>query len=373
MEGSFHWFRARPWRDGDWRRVQLQEHPDEPVGGDGHAARHRGRRRRGLDPGGTATLSIPGGSLKADTDITLATSPRRATPRRASRLGSDGTQFSPAASLVIKVPSTVTVPTGMTPTLATYDGTKWAAIEGSTFANGQVTGPVAHFSKFTVIFVNGQVVVTNSCSDIVTQFVACGGDVTGTWNLTDFCEPSSVAGTYSTDGGCPGFALTADITPSGSITFAAAGTYTQTEIDLAVTETETVPTLLFRHVANATSCDPVQLGFKDYVRRPGRHVLDDGRELRVHAHDHEPQRREERHVDRQRHEPHDRQRDAVAVLREERDALRRVERRQALQRRLRRHEAVTLKRATARRRRSRAGGRARRHRAVRALDDRALG
>jgi hypothetical protein len=213
------------------------------------------------DTAGTATLSVPGGALGADLDITLATTAAESgTATSVYNFGPEGTKFATPATLVLKLPTSSPVPSGMTATLATYDGTKWAPIEGSTFANGQVTGPVAHFSKFTIVFVNGEAVVTNSCSDKVTSFHACGGAISGAYTFTDWCFPSSSLGGDPTDGGCPGFSVVADATPSGSITFNGDGTYSNTAITVTGNVTWTIPSSCLGAVK---TCDPTSLNIKN--------------------------------------------------------------------------------------------------------------
>jgi hypothetical protein len=209
------------------------------------------------DATGAATLTIPAGSLSADLDITLAeTAPQTGTVSNVYDFGPSGTQFSKPATLVLQMPSGVTIPTGQTPTLATYDGTKWAAITGSSFASGAVSGPVAHFSMYSIILVNGQATVTDSCSSTVTGFTACGGSLVGTWNLTDFCVANGALGGDPTDGGCPGASMTGSITPSGSITFNSDGSYSQSVLNLTLTQTLTIPTSC---VPSGKTCDPTSL------------------------------------------------------------------------------------------------------------------
>ncbi len=196
------------------------------------------------DAAGTATLTIPGGALAGDLDITLATTAAESGTATSVvyNFGPEGTKFSTPATLVLKLPSSSAVPSGMTPSLATYDGTKWAPITGSTFANGAVSGPVAHFSKFTIVFINGQVVLQSSCGDVVANFVKCGGDVTGTWGFTDYCIENTTIGADPTDGGCPGFLYASTITPSGTFTFNTGGTYSSSTLALSQDVTETIPT-----------------------------------------------------------------------------------------------------------------------------------
>ncbi len=215
------------------------------------------------DAAGTATLSIPAGALAADLDITLATTAAETgTVSSVYNFGPEGTKFATPATLVLAMPSGTTVPSGKTASLATYDGTKWAAIAGSTFASGKVSGPVAHFSKFTIIFVDGQVIAQNSCSDVVTNFHPCGGSVLGTWSFTDWCAANSVVGQDPTDGGCPGYGLTEDVTPSGTITFNGDGSYSNTAITLSASIVETIPTSCL-DVAGAKTCDATSLHFNE--------------------------------------------------------------------------------------------------------------
>lgn len=104
--------------------------------------------------------------------------------------------------------------------LAVEEAGAWKAIEGSTVEGTTVKGPVSHFSKFSAIIIDGQVVAVSSCASTVSDFVD-GGDVVGTWAWDDFCFRNQTLGSYLFDGKCPDARLDAEITRAGDVVISA--------------------------------------------------------------------------------------------------------------------------------------------------------
>lgn len=153
------------------------------------------------DPAGKASLAIPAGALATDTDITLDIRAKETgTESEVFEFGPTGTQFTKPAALTLKFAGTV--PDGKKAVLAVQEGTKWTPIEGSAAANGVVSGNITHFSKFTIIFVDGKILAVSSCAEQVTGFVACGGDPKGNWAFQDYCfkDPKQLG---EAPGNCP--------------------------------------------------------------------------------------------------------------------------------------------------------------------------
>ncbi len=139
------------------------------------------------DEAGTLELDIPPGALADDTTITLETLAQEDdTEAPVYEFGPDGLEFEEPVTLSIEFDGNV--PDGQRAALATYEGGKWVEIDGSTFENGVVSGEITHFSKFSIIFVEGVgVVLVSGCSEAVESFTACGGDPTGTWHYEEYC------------------------------------------------------------------------------------------------------------------------------------------------------------------------------------------
>lgn len=139
------------------------------------------------DPGGKGSLAIPAGALAADTTITLAVrAPENGAATDIFDFGPDGTMFTPSAKLSIKV-GAGDIPAGKTYALAVLENGAWKEIPGSTFADGTLTGDVAHFSSFTGILVDGKIVPAGVCKDEIASFAACGGDEKGTYTYELIC------------------------------------------------------------------------------------------------------------------------------------------------------------------------------------------
>jgi hypothetical protein len=174
---------------------------------------------------GDASLDIPAGALTEDTTVTVESSePDASLPEFDSIVGliydfgPDGTQFDPAASLALPLP--VTPGSGETAVISWLDtaSNTWVDL-ASTVSGGAVTASVEHFTSFAVrIVVNGDTLDGECAFD-----GACGGDVTGTWNLDGFCmffeEPTTAQTTT-----CVSVVVDADI--SGTFILDADHTYT---------------------------------------------------------------------------------------------------------------------------------------------------
>jgi len=179
------------------------------------------------DPGGKATLAIPPGALEKDTDITLKVS-AAANGSAGSVLdfGPDGLKFLKPATLTVKADG-VTVPDGKTVSVAIFENGAWKPLDGSKFANGVATAEVQHFTMYSIVIVDGQVVLQPpaSCTDV--QFTPCGGDPTGTFKFANFCIDPRVLGADPFKGSCNALNATVDFNWDSTVTFtggAASGT-----------------------------------------------------------------------------------------------------------------------------------------------------
>lgn len=172
------------------------------------------------DPGGKASLTIPAGALGADTDITLAVGAAEAgTAGEVLTFGPDGTTFASPATLSIKADASKLV-TGKTLAIAIFEGGAWKETPGSTFDGTTVKGPISHFSKYSVILVDGSVVVNpdSECATILASFAPCGGALDGTWAFKDICAQGAVADDPF-KGTCPSAVITAEVAKTGEISF----------------------------------------------------------------------------------------------------------------------------------------------------------
>lgn len=163
------------------------------------------------DSAGTVTLDIPAGALSEDTDITLAVSAATsATVSSVYDFGPDGLTFLKPATLTIKVDASAVGDKEVA--VAIEEGGKFVPLSGSSYADGVATAPVEHFSKFAVIFVDGQT-ENNACDDLVTNFDACGGEIVGTWVFEGFCAGKIQGGGPVKN--CPQQEVTVDIEQVG--------------------------------------------------------------------------------------------------------------------------------------------------------------
>lgn len=171
------------------------------------------------DPSGKTSLVIPPGALEKDTDITLALTPSASgSVVEISEFGPDGLKFLKPVALSIKADAALATANKKL-ALAVLEGGAFKAVEGSTYANGAATASITHFSKYSIILVDGQVVLVppKDCTDALANFKACGGDPIGTWLVKDFCIPGGSLGADPFNGKCPGFSATGDLTISNEI------------------------------------------------------------------------------------------------------------------------------------------------------------
>jgi hypothetical protein len=167
------------------------------------------------DVSGTASLAIPAGALEGDTQITVATTNSDDTDGPIYDYGPDGTKFSKPATLAIEWDGKV--PEDKKAVLATYEDGKWVEIAGSKYADGKVTGPVSHFSKFSIIIIGNTAVAVSECSKIAADFEPCGGDPKGTWTFAEFCFDNFNLGNFGGSGQCTGAKVDMDVTMEGEI------------------------------------------------------------------------------------------------------------------------------------------------------------
>lgn len=170
------------------------------------------------DKAGSVSLVIPPGALEKDTTITLAVGASAAdTIANVYDFGPDGLKFVKPVALEIKA----TVPSGKTAAIAYESSGTWKTVSGSTVdaTKGTVKASTDHFTKYSVVIVNGQAVLTPpaTCADAIAQFAACGGDPTGTWTYADFCiDPKTAKDPFN--GKCPQGTATAEITDGRTLT-----------------------------------------------------------------------------------------------------------------------------------------------------------
>jgi hypothetical protein len=168
---------------------------------------------------GKGRLAIPPGALGTDTTITLdVAAPADGSATPVYDFGPDGTMFATPAMLSIAFDGTV--PEGKKPVLAVFEDGAWAEIAGSSLAAGNVSGPVSHFSRFSIIFVDGEAILHSECADVAAAFQPCGGDPTGSWSVDQICSGDGSIGEDPFEGNCPGFSAGIDVEVDGTITFA---------------------------------------------------------------------------------------------------------------------------------------------------------
>ena len=164
------------------------------------------------DPSGKTTLNIPPGALEKDTDITLTIQPASAgAVVDVSEFGPDGLKFLKPVALSIKGDAAL-APQGKSLALATLDGAAFKAIDGSSYAGGAASGSIMHFSKYSIVVVDGQVILQPpaSCVAALSAFTPCGGDPKGTWTFADFCLPAQDLGSMGKT--CPELTAELDVT-----------------------------------------------------------------------------------------------------------------------------------------------------------------
>ena len=209
------------------------------------------------DPQGRAELAIPPGALAADTEITLAiTGKANGSAASVYDFGPDGLTFATPAVLTIALEGAV--PAGKRAALAIGEGSSWVEIEGSMVADGKVQGPVAHFSRFTVIYVDDGA-VAGACEEAFDAFEACGGDPVGAWALREICA-QNVPVEDPFEGACPQAQLSAEVQQQGTLTFAD-GTLEVRGMQRFITETAVFPSSCLRPDQTCTSINGNDEGF----------------------------------------------------------------------------------------------------------------
>lgn len=169
------------------------------------------------DKAGSVSLVIPPGALEKDTTITLAVGASAAgTIANVYDFGPDGLKFLKPVALEIKA----TVPEGKQAAVAYEEAGTWKQLSGSSVdkAKGTVKANTDHFTKYSIVIVDGQAVVSPpaSCTEAKAQFTACGGDPKGTWTFAEFCiDGSSSADPF--DGKCPTATASFDFTDSRTV------------------------------------------------------------------------------------------------------------------------------------------------------------
>lgn len=110
-------------------------------------------------------------------------------------------------------------------------------------------------AAFVVVFVvlgcssGGSSGGTAACS----PFTACGGDVTGTWSVTGVCI------TGVTDSSCTSATLAVTAQPSGTLTFNANGSYSDTAT-ITATESATIPASCLSGASDCTAFETALQG-----------------------------------------------------------------------------------------------------------------
>ncbi|MFT3925748.1 MAG: hypothetical protein QM778_24615 [Myxococcales bacterium] len=140
---------------------------------------------------GAAKLKIPAGALDQDTQIELKVVSKKDLPSSkeiaidAYDFGPDGLSFKAPAELEFDV-SKVTVPADKRVDVAVLDkeSNTWQALPNPKGKDGKISAEVAHFSLYTVILNPKNAPAPGSCG---ADFVACGGDVVGSWAFKTGC------------------------------------------------------------------------------------------------------------------------------------------------------------------------------------------
>jgi hypothetical protein len=179
------------------------------------------------DKDGKAKLDIPPGALEKDTDITLKLSEKSgAAVVEIADFGPDGLTFLKPATLELKADAAL-APAGKSLAVAMEEGGAFKALTGSTYATGIAKALVEHFTKFSVIVVDGVATLVDpaSCQDARAQYQPCGGDPKGVWTFADFCpDPAAAAGLDPFQGKCNGYVGGLEIVSTRELTIDATTT-----------------------------------------------------------------------------------------------------------------------------------------------------
>jgi hypothetical protein len=195
---------------------------------------------------GAAKLSIPGGALAADTDITMQTeTPPSGLPESGTvkgplyQFGPDGTTFSTPADLALPLPSKPA--SGETPVVSWLDTTTntWQDL-ATTVSGDSVTAAVPHFTYFVIRF-------KGTTGPVDCSFTACGGSLVGKWTINAGCVDDPDSDTLD---GCPTATIDASTDLSGSVDFGADGTFS---VDL--TQSGSISAKIPTSCLNGSTCD----------------------------------------------------------------------------------------------------------------------
>lgn len=198
-----------------------------------------------------AKLSVPAGALDTDTELTMDVVDGKDKPSPgkmmgpAYDLGPDGTEF--------KVPVTLELPFPQSPMtkekaeVVWFDEVEkeWVPLPTAQVKDKSVVAEATHFTLFTVRFVEEEDGVSQTAGACADDFVACGGDLNGTWEFTGACamlDPDALAN--SPLGDCEGGSYSADIDITGQVTLQdgrATGTQTSTTTTSIVQPSECLP------------------------------------------------------------------------------------------------------------------------------------
>jgi hypothetical protein len=217
-----------------------------------------------------ASLAIPAGALAADTDITLKVAPaENGSAGPVYDFGPDGLQFLKPATLTLKGDG-VTVPDGKTAAVAIFEGGAFKKVEGSAFAAGVATAPIMHFTKYTIIVVDGVLVLQPpaNCVEAFATFKACGGSPVGAWKVKDFCIDAKLFEAQKPVG-CADYVATVDASTTQTFTFT--GTDSAGTIDIAAGKSTIIITADFPPscISDAGQVDCTQLSKTDTVCTTG--------------------------------------------------------------------------------------------------------
>jgi hypothetical protein len=180
-----------------------------------------------------AEISIPGGALSEDTEVTVEVILPTGQPdadKLASLIydfGPDGTTFEMPVELTIELNKSV--PEGMEATMAWLDedAEEWMPLADSVVKGETVVATTTHFTKFAIVLTATDGQTAGACEDFA-DFEACGGDIAGTWEFTLACADLTLASIFGEDNEiatCDGVVLSATVDISGSVTFEEGGAY----------------------------------------------------------------------------------------------------------------------------------------------------
>ncbi len=171
----------------------------------------------GVVTAGGAELDVPPGALAEDTTITVTESSKSGEPMADAiagdiyDFGPEGTTFAQPVQLSISFDGSI--PDGKQAVIAFLDQGAWTPLDDSVVAGNVVLAHTSHFSTYTVVFVDSMQ-TGPTCSG---TFDACGGDLTGTWDISIGC--ANVVPADAPIANCPGSRVSVTAVPTGSITF----------------------------------------------------------------------------------------------------------------------------------------------------------